>query len=119
MELLLAHRGVDVINLGGRLPTASLIVAARSSGVTAVVVCSHTPTVATHAVRAVRAVAELGLPVYYAGASFESQFVRQNTPGEALDAPLSVSADLLTRRHTRVAMQPSFTRLPAVGELTA
>ncbi|GAB2583619.1 B12-binding domain-containing protein [Microlunatus antarcticus] len=101
LELLLAVRGVEVCNLGGRVPPGSLVVAARSAGAAAVVVCSHNPTVTTQAVGAVRAVAQAGFPTYYAGSSFASQFVRQHSPGDPLDAPLSVSADLLVRRHTR------------------
>lgn len=100
LELLLAHRGVQVSNLGGQIPATSLVLAARAAGAAAVVVCSHNPVVTTDAVRAVRAVHAAGFPVYYAGSSFGSQFVRQHSPGAALDAPLSVSADLLTQRHT-------------------
>ena len=99
-ELLLTLRGVEVANLGGQIPIESLVLAATSADAAAVVVCSHNPTVTSQAVRAVRAVSEAGFPVYYAGSSFESRFVREHTPGHPLDAPLSVSADLLTRRHT-------------------
>lgn len=100
LELLLARRGVEVLNLGGQTPIESLVLAATEARAAAVVVCAHSSTVTTQAVRAVKAVCAAGFPVYYAGSSFESRFVRQHTPGEALDAPLSVTADLLTARHT-------------------
>ena len=100
LELLLAQRGVQVCNLGGQIPTTSLIFAAEAAHAAAVVICAHNPTVASQAVDAVKSVAAAGFPTYYAGSSFASQFVRQHTPGDPLDAPLSVSADLLAQRHT-------------------
>jgi hypothetical protein len=100
LELLLALRGVEVLNLGAQIPIESLVLAATEAEATAVVVCAHNSTATTHAVRAVRAVCTAGFPVYYAGSSFESRFVRQHAPGEALDGPLSVTANLLTGLHT-------------------
>ncbi|HEY0239798.1 MAG TPA: B12-binding domain-containing protein [Friedmanniella sp.] len=118
-ELLLARRGVEVANLGGQIPTESLVLAATSAGATAVVVCSHNPTATTQAARAVRAVSVAGFPVYYAGSSFDSRFVRQHTPGDALYAPLSVSADLLTRRHTVAAAAAESGSVRSAAQLTA
>jgi methanogenic corrinoid protein MtbC1 len=107
LDLLLAARGVEVCNLGAQTPVASLLVAASSVRPTAVVLSSHTPTVASHAVRSVRAIAEAGIPVYFAGSSFASQFLRQNTPGVPLDGTLRESADLLTLRHTTPPLEPA------------
>ena len=107
LDLLLASRGVEVCNLGAQTPVASLLVAARAINPTAVVLSSHTPTVASQAVRSVKAVAEAGLPVYFAGSSFASQFFRQNTPGVPLDGTLSEAADLLTSRHTTPPTEPA------------
>jgi len=99
-ELLLAHRGVDVCNLGARVPTASLSVAASATNPRAVVLCSHNPTATSSAVESVHAAVGAGHPTYYSGSTFQSQFVRRHTPGTPLDGTLRESADLLTRRHT-------------------
>jgi len=107
LDLLLASRGVEVCNLGAQTPVASLLIAARAINPTAVVLSSHTPTVASQAVRSVKAVAEAGLPVYFAGSSFASQFFRQNTPGVPLDGTLREAADLLTARHTTPPTEPT------------
>ena len=107
LDLLLASRGVQVCNLGAQTPVASLLVAARSVHPTAVVLSSHTPTVASQAVRSVKAVAEAGLPVYFAGSSFASQFFRQNTPGIPLDGTLPEAAELLASRHTTPPSGPT------------
>jgi methanogenic corrinoid protein MtbC1 len=107
LDLLLASRGVEVCNLGAQTPVASLLVAARAINPTAVVLSSHTPTVASQAVRSVKAVAEAGLPVYFAGSSFASKFCRQNTPGVPLDGTLREAADLLTARHTTPPTEPA------------
>ena len=119
LELLLADRGAEVCNLGRQIPPTSLVVAARQADATAVVVCSHNPSSPSRPSNAVRAVHAAGFPVYYAGSSFESQFVRQHFPGDALDAPLSVSAGLLTSRHT-VAVTHAAPSLPrTVAEVSA
>ena len=99
-ELLLAHRGVEVCNLGAQVPTASLTVAAGATNPRAVVVCSHNPTATSSAVESVNAAVAAGRPTYYAGSTFQSQFVRRHTPGKPLDGSLRESADLLTRLHT-------------------
>jgi methanogenic corrinoid protein MtbC1 len=107
LDLLLASRGVEVCNLGAQTPVASVLVAVRAVHPTAVVLSSHTPTVASQAVRSVKAVAETGIPVYFAGSSFASQFFRQNTPGAPLDDTLRESAELLARRHTTPPPEPA------------
>lgn len=107
LDLLLATRGVEVCNLGAQTPVASLLVAVRSLHPTAVVLSSHTPTVASQAVRSVKAMAEAGIPVYFAGSSFASQFFRQNTPGVPLDGTLRESAELITTRHTVPPPEPT------------
>lgn len=107
LDLLLASRGVEVCNLGAQTPVASLLLAARSVHPTAVVLSSHTPTVASQAVRSVRAAAEAGLPVYFAGSSFASQFFRQNTPGIPLDGTLSEAAEMLASRHSSQPAEPA------------
>jgi methanogenic corrinoid protein MtbC1 len=107
LDLLLVARGVEVCNLGALTPVSSLLVAAQALNPTAVVLSSHTPTVASQAVRSVKAVAEAGIPVYFGGSSFASQFFRQNTPGIPLDGTLRESADLLTQRHTTPPQEPA------------
>ena len=107
LDLLLTSRGVEVCNLGAQTPVASLLVAARSIHPTAVVLSSHTPTMVSQAVRSVEAVAEAGIPVYFAGSSFASQFFRQNTPGNPLDGTLSESAEMLAKRHTTSPPEPA------------
>jgi methylmalonyl-CoA mutase cobalamin-binding subunit len=106
LDLLLGSRGVEVCNLGAQTPVASLLLAARSVNPTAVVLSSHTPTVASQAVRSVKAVAEAGLPVYFAGSSFASQFFRQSTPGVPLDGTLREAAEMLATRHTTLPPEP-------------
>jgi hypothetical protein len=98
---------VEVCNLGPQTPVSSLLVAARSVSPTAVVLSSHTPTVASQAVRSVKAVAEAGIPVYFAGSSFSSQFFRQNTPGIPLDGTLREAADLIALRHSVPSHEPA------------
>jgi methylmalonyl-CoA mutase cobalamin-binding subunit len=107
LDLLLVARGVEVCNLGAQTPAASMLVAVRAISPTAVVLSSHTPTVASQAVRSVRAIAEAGIPVYFAGSSFASQFFRQNTPGIPLDGTLREAADLITTRHTTLPPEPT------------
>ncbi len=107
LDLLLASRGAVVCNLGAQTPTASLLVAVRSLHPTAVVLSSHTPTVASQAVRSVRAMAEAGVKVYFAGSSFASQLFRQSTPGVALDETLQEAAELIVTRHTTPPPEPS------------
>jgi cobalamin-dependent methionine synthase I len=107
LDLLLTARGVEVCNLGAQTPTSSLLAVVRSVNPTAVVLSSHTPVVASHAVRSVRAVAEAGVPVYFAGSSFASQFLRQNLPGTALDGSLREAAELLVLRHTSPSAEPA------------
>lgn len=107
LDLLLTARGVEVCNLGAQTPVASLLLAARSVNPTAVVLSSHTPTVGSQAVRSVRAVAEAGIPVYFAGSTFDSQFFRQDTPGVPLDGTLRESAELLALRHTTAPLEPA------------
>lgn len=107
LDLLLASRGVGVCNLGAQTPVESLLLAARSVHPTAVVLSSHTPTVASQAVRSVKAAAEAGIPVYFAGSSFSSQFFRQNTPGIPLDGTLSEAAAMLVSRHTTQPAEPA------------
>lgn len=107
LDLMLVSRGVEVCNLGAQTPVASLLVALRSLHPSAVVICSHTPTVASPAVRAVRAIADAGIPVYFAGSSFSSQFFRQNSPGIPLDGTLAESAELLAQRHTSPPPAPA------------
>lgn len=107
LDLLLVSRGVEVCNLGAQTPVASLLVAVRSLHPSAVVLTSHTPTVASQAVRSVKAIAEAGIPVYFAGSSFASQFFRQNTPGVPLDGTLPESAELIRTRHTTPPPEPS------------
>ena len=102
-------------NLGPQTPVALLLVAVRSVSPTAVVLSSHTPTVASQpasqpasqAVRSVKAVAEAGIPVYFAGSSFSSQFFRQNTPGIPLDKTLREAADLIALRHSAPSHEPA------------
>jgi methylmalonyl-CoA mutase cobalamin-binding subunit len=107
LTLLLADRGVEVCNLGAQTPTASLLVVARSIRPTAVVLSSQNPTIGSEAVRSVEAMAEAGLPVYVAGASFVLQVFRQRAPGLPLDATMRASAEMLTARHTTPLPAPA------------
>jgi hypothetical protein len=119
LGLLLNSRGVTVCNLGARTPARSLLVAARSINPTVVVLTSQNPSVASDAVDSVRAVAEAGFPVYFAGASFVLQLVRQNAPGIALDSTLGESAEMLTARHTTPLPGPPATRTGGRGVAAA
>jgi len=107
LELLLVSRGAQVCNLGAQTPVASLLVAVRSVHPTAAVLSSHTPRVASQAVRSVRALAEGGVQVYFAGSSFASQLCRRNTPGTPLDGTLAETAEMIVSRHTTPPPEPS------------
>jgi cobalamin-dependent methionine synthase I len=119
LDLLLTARGVEVCNLGAHTPAASLLVAARALHPTAVVLSSHTPTVAGQAVLALGAVAETGVPVYFAGSSFASPFFRQNIPGCPLDGTLPEAAELLTARHSVAPSEPDVVPLARFRQAAA
>ena len=100
LELLLAARGVTVCNLGALVPSEALVATATAVDAAAVVVCSHTPpdvTAVTGATASLHAAHAVGLPVYYAGSSFDSPFIQRRIPGVALGHSVADSADLLAR----------------------
>ena len=105
LATLLAARGVDTRSLGARTPTASVLAAVQEVRPAAVVVVSHSSTRATAAaVRTVRAVAALGVDVYYAGATFADGDARAGLPGCYLGLRLADAADLVVGRS--VAARP-------------
>lgn len=94
MVALLGARGVDCLSLGARTPTRSVLAAVGTVRPAAVVVASHSRTgSALAATRTVRAVAALGVPVYYAGASFGTVESREGLPGTHLGHRLAEAAD--------------------------
>ncbi len=94
MVALLGARGVDCRSLGARTPMPSVLAAVGTMRPAAVVVASHwragTALAADHTVRAV---ADLGVDVYYAGASFGTEQSRQGLPGTYLGLRLTDAAD--------------------------
>ncbi len=106
LQLLLAHRGVDVCNLGAQTPADAAVIAARALDVAAVVIYAHLPSHAGAATETIRAVSQWGVPVYYAGACFDSLLVRRGLPGTPLESSVAAAADLITRQHTRPGAVP-------------
>jgi MerR family transcriptional regulator, light-induced transcriptional regulator len=81
---LLARAGRHCRLLGARTPAATLVVTVRQTEPTAVVLASHLSMGRRAAAEAVRAVAALGVPTFYAGNAFIAAPTRQRLPGTYL-----------------------------------
>ena len=92
---LLAHRRRGCRVLGARTPERTLVTAAVATEAAAVVVVSHLATQRRPAVDALRAVAAVGCPVFYAGNAFLFPGGRSDVPGTYLGDSLAAAADLI------------------------
>jgi len=99
---LLAHRGRGCRVLGARTPERTLVTAAVATEAAAVVVVSHLATQRRPAVEALRAVAAIGCPVFYAGNAFLFPGSRSDVPGTYLGDSLGAAADLIAATLTPV-----------------
>jgi MerR family transcriptional regulator, light-induced transcriptional regulator len=93
---LLTHRRRGCRVLGARTPERTLVTAAIATEAAAVVVVSHLATQRRPAVEALRAVAAIGCPVYYAGNAFLFPGARRGVPGDWLGDNLATAADVIT-----------------------
>ena len=78
---LLVHAGRRCCVLGARTPVPALVATVERVGPAAVVVVSHLSMGRRLAMEAVRTVAELGVPTFYAGNAFISASTRHRIPG--------------------------------------
>lgn len=103
--VLLADQGYDCRYLGAKTPVSSLVLAAQHPPARAVVVVSHLDQHRAAAVDALRAVAALAVPVFYAGAAFRDPEQRHDVPGRYLGDTLSAAARCLAE-HTAPPVGP-------------
>jgi hypothetical protein len=89
---LLTQGGRSCRLLGARTPASTLVVSARQVDPAVVVVVSHLSTGRRAAVDAVRAVAALGVPTFYAGNAFIAAPLRQRLPGRYLGDSIRTAA---------------------------
>jgi len=96
LAVLLAYDGWSCRVLGARTPADTLATAVRATSSAAVVVVSHLSVGRRPAVDAIRAVAESGAHVFYAGNAFLFTRARQRVPGTYLGESLAAAAEVLS-----------------------
>jgi MerR family transcriptional regulator, light-induced transcriptional regulator len=112
MAVLLGYDGWSCRVLGARTPADTLAIAVRATSAAVVVVVSHLSVGRRPAVEAIRAVANSGTPVFYAGNAFLFARAREHVPGTYLGESLAAATELLSvipspgRRSRRVPSQP-------------
>jgi MerR family transcriptional regulator, light-induced transcriptional regulator len=89
---LLAQNGRSCRLLGARTPSTTLVITARQVDPAAVVVVSHLSIGRRTAMDAVRAVAALGVPTFYAGNAFIASPIRERLPGKYLGDSIRAAA---------------------------
>lgn len=110
LGVLLAYDGWSCRVLGARTPAETLVTAARATSAAAVVVVSHLSVGRRPAVEAIRAVADAGMEVFYAGNAFLFSRARDRVPGTYLGESLAAAAEVLSvipSRDTRSRRDPS------------
>ncbi len=95
--LLLRYGGWGCRVLGARTSTMTIAAAARATPVAAVVLVSHLATGRHRAIESIRAVDELGVPVFYAGNAFTTPRSRRGVPGRYLGVGIEVACATLTQ----------------------
>jgi methanogenic corrinoid protein MtbC1 len=95
--MLLRYQGWGCRVLGARTSTMTIAAAARATQVAGVVIVSHLGTGRNRAIESIRAVAELGVPVFYAGNAFTTARSRRGVPGRYLGAGIEAACATLTR----------------------
>ena len=112
LAVLLAYDGWSCRVLGARTPADTLATAVRATSAAAVVVVSHLSVGRRPAVEAIRAVADSGAQVFYAGNAFLFARARERVPGTYLGESLAAAAEVLSvipspdRRSRRVLSLP-------------
>jgi hypothetical protein len=96
LAVLLAYDGWSCRVLGARTPADTLATAVRATSAAAVVVVSHLSVGRRPAVDAIRAVADSGAQVFYAGNAFLFSRARERVPGTYLGESLAEAAGLLS-----------------------
>ena len=96
LAVLLAYDGWSCRVLGARTPADTLVTAARATSAAAVVVVSHLSVGRRPAVEAIRAVADSGIAVFYAGNAFLFSRARERVPGTYLGESLAAAAEVLS-----------------------
>jgi methanogenic corrinoid protein MtbC1 len=95
LAVLLRQHGRSCRLLGARTPTPVLRTAALASAASAVVVVSHLNTGRRRAVESLTAIAELDMPLFYAGNAFTSPISRRGLPGQYLGARMEEACSLI------------------------
>lgn len=95
LAVLLRNEGQRCRVLGPRVSIRALTTAVRANRPAAVVVVSHLRANRLSATQSLRAVAALGVEVFYAGAAFGSARLRRNVPGTHLDTSLRTACTIL------------------------
>jgi methanogenic corrinoid protein MtbC1 len=110
LGVLLAYDGWSCRVLGARTPADTLVTAARATSAAAVVVVSHLSVGRRPAIEAIRAVADSGTEVFYAGNAFLFGRARERVPGTYLGESLAAAVEVLSvipSRDTRSRRAPS------------
>jgi methanogenic corrinoid protein MtbC1 len=89
---LLAQSGRSCRLLGARTPLTTLVITARQVDPVAAIVVSHLSIGRRTAMDAVRAVAALGVPTFYAGNAFIASPIRERLPGKYLGDSIRAAA---------------------------
>lgn len=87
--------------LGSRISTSTLITAATATDAVAVIVVSHFATGWNHAVASIRAVADSGIQVFYAGHTFFPGDSREDLPGLYLGSKMEDACELVVATLSR------------------
>ena len=96
LAVLLAYDGWSCRVLGARTPADTLATAVRATSAAAVVVVSHLSVGRRPAAEAIRAVADSGAEVFYAGNAFLFSRARDRVPGTYLGENLAAAASILS-----------------------
>ena len=95
LALLLRFQRWPCRVLGALVPTFTLKVAAQAADAAGVVVISTERRNQRQAIVSLRAVAAMGIPVFFTGDAFESEHVRMGLPGRYLGTPIEGACSLL------------------------
>ncbi len=101
LGVLLRHRRQQCRVLGSRTSVRALTIAIKANHPSAVVVVSHLRRNRPTATQALRAAAELGPEVFYAGDAFGSVRLRRNVPGTHLDGGIRKASEVLLESSNR------------------
>ncbi len=93
LAALLAHRLRGCRVLGARTPARMLVTAVKATDAAAVVIVSHLPTQRRPAVDALRAAAQTGVPVFFAGNAFLLPGGRTGVPGTYLGERIAQASE--------------------------